>query len=136
MVHNITAQDAFVRLQNEENALLIDVRTSAELAYVGGPNLSGCKANLLFCPIYEFPHMELNSAFESKVGEAIKNENSNSLYFICRSGARSNAAAQLFEKKGYECYNIVDGFEGELNEFGHRNTIAGWKVAKLPWRQK
>lgn len=136
MVYNITAKEAYKFLKDNKNILLIDVRTTAELAYVGEPDLFGCKAKLLFCPIYEFPHMELNSEFESSVEAAISDSNYEELYFICRSGVRSNIAAQIFERKGYKCYNISDGFEGEPNKLGHRNTIGGWKFSQLPWRQK
>lgn len=136
MVSNITSENAFNSLKNKENAMLVDVRTSAELAYVGGPDLSDCKAKLLFCPIYEYPHMDLNPEFEGRIEDAIEDFNSEEIYFICRSGKRSNIAAQMFEGKGYKCYNLVDGFEGEPDNNGRRNTVGGWKASKLPWRQK
>ena len=39
-------------------------------------------------------------------------------------------------ERGYTaCYNVADGFEGELDEHNHRNSVNGWKVAGLPWWQ-
>lgn len=136
-VSNIKSEEAFNALKDNAKALLIDVRTDAEFTYVGVPDLSGCKGELFCCSIYEFPHMELNPNFEDIVGHAINDFSSEELYFICRSGTRSGIAAQLFsEKKGYKCYNVSDGFEGKLDQHSHRNTIDGWKVSQLPWRQK
>jgi rhodanese-related sulfurtransferase len=58
------------------------------------------------------------------------------LLFICRSGARSNAAASLATQAGYDdCYNVLEGFEGDQNSEKHRNESNGWRAAKLPWRQ-
>ena len=63
------------------------------------------------------------------------------LFFICRSGSRSLAAARLVaartlgEGRPVECVNVAEGFEGDLDGEGHRGTVNGWKVAGLPWRQ-
>ena len=56
--------------------------------------------------------------------------------FICRSGIRSNAAAATATQAGYnDCYNVLEGFEGEKDADGHRNTLGGWRVSELPWEQ-
>ena len=56
--------------------------------------------------------------------------------FLCRSGARSHAAASLAASVGYtKAINILDGFEGDRDSSGHRGMIAGWKFCKLPWIQ-
>ncbi|MBX9634424.1 MAG: rhodanese-like domain-containing protein, partial [Magnetospirillum sp.] len=58
------------------------------------------------------------------------------LLFLCRSGVRSKAAAELMTQLGYAAsYNILDGFEGALDPTRHRGTTAGWKVSGLPWAQ-
>jgi rhodanese-related sulfurtransferase len=55
---------------------------------------------------------------------------------LCRSGARSALAAEMLIKEGYtNVYNILDGFEGDKDESGHRNTINGWRFHDLPWEQ-
>ncbi len=56
--------------------------------------------------------------------------------FICRSGARSSSAAILATQAGYaDCYNVLEGFEGDKNTDQHRNALNGWRIAKLPWIQ-
>lgn len=132
--NNIKSVEAYERLKSQADAALIDVRTVEEFASVGVPDLSDASAELLLVPIYEAPHMELNPHFENKVDEFIKNYNVSDLYFICRSGARSQTAAELFKAKGCNTFNIIDGFEGKMNDDGQRGHIDGWKAAELPWR--
>ena len=56
--------------------------------------------------------------------------------FLCRSGARSNAAATLAAGSGFtNAYNILEGFEGDKDAGGHRNKVGGWRHANLPWTQ-
>jgi len=56
--------------------------------------------------------------------------------FICRSGARSNQAAMIASQADFtDCYNILEGFEGDKDENGHRGKDSGWKAAGLPWVQ-
>jgi rhodanese-related sulfurtransferase len=56
--------------------------------------------------------------------------------FLCRSGARSHQAAMAATQAGYpNSYNILEGFEGDKDAQGRRNTLGGWRVAGLPWVQ-
>ena len=56
--------------------------------------------------------------------------------FICRSGVRSNQAAIAASESGYSnCYNVLEGFEGDKDSDGHRGIQGGWKAAGLPWVQ-
>ena len=56
--------------------------------------------------------------------------------FLCRSGARSHAAAAAASQIGYaNSYNILQGFEGDKDAHGHRASVGGWQVAGLPWVQ-
>ena len=56
--------------------------------------------------------------------------------FLCRSGARSDGAARLATEAGYgDCYNILEGFEGDKDANGRRNTTGGWRHSGLPWHQ-
>ena len=58
------------------------------------------------------------------------------VYFLCRSGARSRAAALAMTQAGQErCYNIADGFEGPLDDKHRRGAVEGWKAHDLPWAQ-
>ena len=58
------------------------------------------------------------------------------MLFICRSGARSAAAASAMTQAGYtSCWNVAQGFEGDRDAVGHRASVGGWKAAGLPWVQ-
>ena len=55
---------------------------------------------------------------------------------ICRSGARSRAAAIALTRAGFtQAFNIAGGFEGDADAQGHRGNLNGWKASDLPWRQ-
>ena len=57
------------------------------------------------------------------------------IYLLCRSGVRSRAAAEALTDAGLgPAFNVLEGFEGPHDDEGHR-TVAGWKIAGLPWRQ-
>lgn len=132
---DVSPTEAWGMLSEEAEATLVDVRTEPEWSFVGVPDLSrlGKRAMLLSWQI--FPRMTVNPDFVSRLSEAVPNRDA-PLLFICRSGARSRAAAETATAAGYRrCYNIVDGFEGNADAARHRGRIAGWKVAGLPWVQ-
>ena len=55
--------------------------------------------------------------------------------FLCRSGNRSIGAAEAATEAGIApSYNVLDGFEGNLDERKHRGGT-GWKAVGLPWKQ-
>lgn len=117
-------------------SVLIDVRTNAEWAYVGFPDISASNKELALVPWQIFPEMVRNPEFEGQVAE-VAPERSAPLFFICRSGVRSKAAAIAMTVHGYElCYNVTAGFEGDLDNERHRGTSGGWKAAGLPWYQR
>jgi rhodanese-related sulfurtransferase len=122
-------------LSENDDAVLIDVRTRAEWNYVGLPELApiGKKPALLEWQV--FPGMQQNPEFVSALGNTVANKDA-PLLFLCRSGARSAAAAKAMTAAGYStCFNVADGFEGPLDAQGKRGSAAGWKAAGLPWRQ-
>ena len=132
---DVTSNEAWEMLSKEPKAVLVDVRTDAEWAYVGVPDLAGLGKDLVLVPWQAFPAMGFNPDFASQV-EANGVARDSTLLFICRSGQRSRSAAVAMTASGYaRCYNVSDGFEGPHDESGHRGTMAGWKVAGLPWRQ-
>ena len=132
---DVTAATAWKILSENNDAILIDVRTRAEWNYVGLPELApiGKKPALLEWQV--FPGMQQNPEFMSALGNAVANKDT-PLLFLCRSGARSAAAAKAMTAAGYStCFNVADGFEGPLDAQGKRGSAAGWKAAGLPWRQ-
>lgn len=141
-VIQISAQDAFELLKNNQNSALIDVRTFEEFNFVGFVNSASFNNRMLLLPWQIFPAMNENPEFapalESFLNKlfADKSKEAN-LVFICRSGGRSNQAANYAKNLGYQnCSNLIGGFEGDLNQQEQRGQVSGWKAENLPWRQK
>ena len=79
--------------------------------------------------------MEININFESEILEFGINKQ-DIIFLICRSGRRSSEAADFLTSKGFtNCFNVIDGFEGDIGSNHQRSTINGWKYSKLPWKQ-
>jgi len=120
--------EAYEILQSAPGAKLVDVRTRAELDWVG--RVPGA----VEIEWATYPGMKPNPHFIAQLEQQIDKEAL--VIFICRSGVRSNAAAAFATQAGYnDCYNVLEGFEGEKNADGHRNTLGGWRVSELPWEQ-
>lgn len=135
MVQNVSAAEAWRVLTEDRRAQLVDVRTEAEWQFVGLPDLSAIGKEPLLIPWQSFPTMQVNGAFADDLRRQGLEPDAR-LYFICRSGARSMAAARLAEQAGFaHAFNLADGFEGPVDVAGHRGAVAGWKVDGLPWRQ-
>jgi len=125
-------------LAKESAAQLIDVRTEVEWNCVGVPELGEQGRQTILVEWQRFPAAP-NPNFVQEVEKALKASNYQKgapLFFLCRSGARSRAAAIAMTAAGYgPCFNITDGFEGALDAERHRGKSAGWKAAGLPWIQ-
>ena len=132
---DISAKDAWDVLKAETDAVLVDVRTDAEWAYVGLPDLDGIGKRALLIPWQNFPVMAENADFARTLEDSGTQRDAAHL-FICRSGQRSRFAAIAMTGLGFtRCYNVADGFEGPHDESGHRGRAAGWKADGLPWKQ-
>ncbi|MCX2724493.1 rhodanese-like domain-containing protein [Roseibium salinum] len=136
---DVTAQEAFGELSNREDAVLVDVRTQAEWAFVGLPDLRPIGKEAVLTEWQGFPSSGPNPDFTVTVSDLLVKKGLDQdapIYFLCRSGARSRAAAIAMTQAGYSrCFNISDGFEGPLDAEAHRGTQSGWKAAGLPWIQ-
>lgn len=120
--------EAYDLMQNAPDAKLVDVRTQAEWNFVG--RIPGS------VPIewQTYPTSQPNPAFLDELqAHAAKDA---IVMFVCRSGARSHAAASAATQIGYaQSYNVLEGFEGDKDAQGHRASVGGWKFAGLPWVQ-
>ena len=135
MVEDVAPSQAWQALAENPDAQLIDVRTNAEWTYVGVPEISALDKRVLLIPWQAFPSGAVNRDFVEQLRTSGVTE-AHALYFICRSGARSLAAAEAARAAGYATvYNVADGFEGPPDAQGHRGAIAGWKASGLAWRQ-
>lgn len=135
-VPDVTPRATYQALEADPNAMLVDVRTEAEWNFVGLPDLAGVGKQVTLIPWQVFPGMQVNDAFMEHLHRAGATPLSK-LYFICRSGARSLAAGQAAQQHGFpHAFNVADGFEGPVDQAGHRGAMAGWKADGLPWRQR
>ncbi len=136
MVENIQPRDVWQALQDNPKAQLVDVRTDAEWNFVGVPDLGPAGKQAVLIPWQVYPTMGVNGDFVAQLGQAGLSPD-NEIYFLCRSGVRSLAAAQAAQAAGFaQVFNIADGFEGPPDGQAHRGQMAGWKASGLPWRQK
>lgn len=134
---DVTPAEAWRVLQENPDAVLVDVRTRAEWSFVGLPDLSAAGKEPVLMEWQLYPTMALNPGFvadlSSTLGQARKDA---PVLFLCRSGARSRSAAIAMTGVGFgRCYNIAGGFEGDLDAVRHRGAQNGWKAADLPWAQ-
>ena len=107
---------------------LVDVRTRAELEWVGRvPSALPVEWNT-------WPGGKPNAEFLAQLSEHV--DKADPVMFLCRSGGRSHSAAAAATTAGHvECYNVLEGFEGDKDTNQHRNTLNGWRSRGLPWVQ-
>lgn len=121
-------QEAFELLRQSPNALLVDVRTDAEVSWVG------YVPDSIHVEWMSWPSMDPNPDFLETLKKRVPEDSL--LLFLCRSGARSHNAAAAATAAGFTaCYNVLQGFEGDRDGEAHRNSVNGWRAAGLPWKQ-
>ena len=135
-VKGISPTEAFELLESNPSAVLVDVRSSMEFLFVGHP-----KGAVHLAWIDE-PDWTINEHFAPEVrqlmlgGLSHHKEDNSPVVLICRSGKRSQEAGEVLVKEGFpEVYNVLEGFEGELDDDHHRSTLGGWRFHDLPWEQ-
>jgi len=138
-VDNVDVEATWQGLASRPSSHLIDVRTRAEWTYVGIPDLGPIGKRAVLVEWQTFPDQTVDPRFvERLAGElkAVGAQLDDDLFFICRSGGRSLAAAKAMAEAGYQaCHNVAGGFEGPLDDDRHRGSVGGWKTAGLPWLQ-
>jgi rhodanese-related sulfurtransferase len=122
----LTPSEAYQLMQ--AGAKLVDVRTRPELLYVGYVPGS------VLVEWQTYPGNARNPEFLAQLSQAA--QPGDTLLFFCRSGARSHYAAAAATKAGWtDCYNVLEGFEGDRDAQQHRGNLNGWRKAGLPWVQ-
>jgi rhodanese-related sulfurtransferase len=138
-VEDVSVLETWKRLEGDPKAVLVDVRTRAEWAFVGVPDLSKIGRDVLLLEWQTFPDSRVAADFTDRLEAALAAkgiEKSAEIFFICRSGGRSQMAAEAMAAAGYRrCRNVKEGFEGPLDASRHRSQIGGWKFAGLDWVQ-
>lgn len=131
---DVTPEQTWAALRDRPDAVLVDVRTRAEWSYVGLPDLAEVGKQVVTVEWQGYPDGHVNDLFTSDLEDAGVARDQ-PVYFLCRSGVRSVAAAEAATRDGWsEALNVLEGFEGPHDAHRHR-TVAGWKVAGLPWVQ-
>jgi rhodanese-related sulfurtransferase len=133
---DITPEQAWKLLSDNPQAVLVDVRTDAEWRFVGVPDLSSLGRDVVYIE-WNTSAGKRNENFLSELREHIApaGDEQRPVVFLCRSGNRSIGAAEVATEAGLTpAYNVLDGFEGQLDATGHRGET-GWRAVGLPWRQ-
>jgi rhodanese-related sulfurtransferase len=124
----LTPAEAHELMQHHAKAKLVDVRTRAEWDWVGRV------PNAVEVEIMSYPGNRPNEVFVDDLAKQVPKDAV--VMFLCRSGGRSHNAASFATAAGFaNCYNVLEGFEGDRDTNGHRGTVGGWRAAGLPWVQ-
>jgi rhodanese-related sulfurtransferase len=134
---SLTPEQAWQMLQDDPQALLVDIRSTMEYLFVGHPT------GAVHVPWIDEPDWTVNPHFETEIrklllGGAVCSPETHCtpIILICRSGKRSLEAGRALMKTGLRSiFHVNEGFEGELDEHHHRSTAGGWRFRGLPWEQ-
>jgi rhodanese-related sulfurtransferase len=131
---DITPGEAWTLFSENPEAVLVDVRTEAEWRFVGVPDLSSLGRDVVYIEWNRAGGIR-NEDFVAELLEQVPPGADRPVVFLCRSGNRSIGAAEVATEAGIApSYNVLDGFEGHLDEVGHRGGT-GWRAIGLPWKQ-
>jgi rhodanese-related sulfurtransferase len=134
---DITPGQAGKLLSDNPDAVLVDVRTDAEWRFVGVPDLSSLGRQVVFIE-WNRSDGQHNDSFLTELQDRIPasaGAGDRPVVFLCRSGNRSIGAAEVATEAGITpAYNMLDGFEGQLDADGRRGGT-GWRAIGLPWNQ-
>ena len=136
-VKSLSPVQASEILKEDARSVLIDVRSNMEFLFVGHPK------GAISIPWIDEPDWVINPHFVTEVRRVLLGGVSCSadvgcapIILICRSGKRSLEAGALLVESGFSSiFNVIDGFEGELDDMHHRSAQGGWRFDGLPWEQ-
>ena len=131
---DITPEESWKLLSENPDAVLVDCRTDAEWRWVGVPDLSSLGRDVVFVE-WNRSNGQHNDDIVAELNAPGVTAGERPVVFICRSGNRSIPAAETATAAGIApSYNMLDGFEGQLDADGHRGSN-GWRALGLPWKQ-
>jgi len=127
-MQHLTPNEAAEFLKQNPDAVFVDCRSEMEYLFVGHPK------GAILVPWNDGPNWDINPDFVAHVKKATSINRP--VVLICRSGNRSLDAGQALEEAGFtKVYNVLHGFEGELDSNHHRGSKTGWRFVGLPWEQ-
>jgi rhodanese-related sulfurtransferase len=116
------------KLHDAGLAALVDVRSAEERKFVG--HVPGT----LHVAWATGTALTRNPRFVKELESKVRK--TDIVLLLCRSGKRSALAAEAAAKAGFaQVYNVLEGFEGDLDERGRRGSFNGWRFRGLPWVQ-
>jgi rhodanese-related sulfurtransferase len=136
---DLTPEETWDILKNEPNAVLVDVRSAAEWKFIGVPDLASIGKATACIEWKSYPgagdSMVEKTDFTDLVKAACPDPDAK-IISLCRSGQRSITTSKILTAAGFNfCYNVLEGFEGNMDDDKHRGQTGGWKVRGLPWMQ-
>lgn len=140
-VIEVSPQQAWSGLKNSTDTVLVDVRTRPEWSFIGIPDLAALGKQVILLEWRKYPDMSVNDRFIADLLEQFEGSVPSEIYFLCRSGVRSLEAANMVNHALFEaghiaqCVNVLEGFEGDLDQSKHRGLTNGWKARGLAWGQ-
>lgn len=127
---NLLPKETWALIQQQPDALFVDVRMEIESLYVGRP------PGVHTIAWYEYPDLHPDPAGFVAAVEREAGDKARTVILICRSGKRTVDAARALEAAGFTgVVNVIHGFEGDLDDHFHRSTLNGWRFDGLPWEQ-
>jgi rhodanese-related sulfurtransferase len=128
LMKHLTPKETYEFLNTRKDAVLVDCRSEFEFLFVGHP------VGAILIPWYDGIDWDLNPHFIGEVRMAASHDRP--VILICRSGNRSREAGKALEEAGFtHVYNVLHGFEGELDDQHRRGMVSGWRHDGLPWEQ-
>jgi rhodanese-related sulfurtransferase len=126
----VTPQEAYALLMANSHIKIVDVRTDAERDWIGTVHVPEAQHAEVQWSFY--PSGLSNPDFMQQLEKVAGKDEV--ILFLCRSGVRSRHAAKLATENGYtQCFDVLEGFEGDKDVNGHRKSSGGWCKAGLPW---
>jgi rhodanese-related sulfurtransferase len=134
-IQQLDPQQAYQYLEDNPDAVLLDVRSTVEFTHVGHPpgayHVPWAEGGAAWAPNPNFV-----GHVRARLSDREGPPENRPILALCRSGGRSQAAAEALAKAGFKhLFNICEGFEGDLDGDRHRNTVNGWRARGLPWEQ-
>ena len=114
MIEQIKSSEIKKFIEKNPKTVLLDVRTKDEWNTIGKPSSDSLGIKTFFITISQEP------GFIENVKKEINKENK--VLVICAAGGRSIIAASLLQNEGYEAYNVSDGFSGNGQDLGWKNS--------------
>ena len=123
MIKQMLSKEVATYIKNNPKSVLLDVRTEEEWNIDGKPDGEKIALKTDFITI-QFADKTFNKNFIEDF-KRLNIEKDHEILTMCMGGVRSQAAAELLTKEGYNCVNISDGFLGNSEN-------PGWKNSGLP----